>query len=321
MLKTKEKSIGILGAGAFGTALAFAYRLDFNVTLFSCFADHVTSMNRTRENKFFKGFKIPEDIVIDTTSNLDAQQYDYLFWVFPIKPTADILRTLKTSMKTTPVIICSKGLLQDLSFVSNLFQKTLASSEIGYLAGPNFAVELANGKLSLADVAAQNMKIAQVFANELSIQTFKLKATDDLIGLQISGAIKNVIAIASGIAYGLDLGENAHSALLALGISEMEKLGLSLGAKKETFYGFCGLGDLIMTASSSKSRNTSLGMELAQGKSIEGILNTSTCEGYDTVSKIVEISHKNGIRLPICETVYKILFEAQSPNTILDVFE
>ena len=168
----KRKRIGILGAGAFGTALAFVYRNKFDVTLFSSFSDHVASMRRTRNNKFLNGFTITNDIQIEKTSNLKRNSYDCLFWVFPIKPTIEILENLKPQMNGTNVIVCSKGLLPDLTFVYDLFEKNLPSSIIGYLAGANFSVELADGKISTADMASRNFQSAKTFAEEFSTENF-----------------------------------------------------------------------------------------------------------------------------------------------------
>ena len=319
--KNKEGSIGILGAGAFGTALALAYHDKFDVTLFSCFDDHVNSMRQTRVNEFFKDVKIPEDIEIGTTANFNPENFNYLFWVFPIRPTPEILKTLKGRIDKANVIVCSKGLLPDLTFICDLFQRELPLSNVGYLAGPNFAIELATGKISAADVASKNIELAKTFAQSLSTDQFRLNAIDDMVGSQIAGAIKNLVAIASGIAYGLEFGENTHAALITESLSEMKSLGLKLGAKESTFYGLCGLGDLILTASSMKSRNTTLGMEIAQGKPIDELLKVTTCEGYDTIHQIIEISRNNGIKMPICEAVYRIIFEHHPPITIADVFK
>ncbi len=318
---TKAKSVGILGAGAFGTALAFVYHAKFNVTLFSCFSEQVSSITRTRVSEFFSGFTIPDDVQIRLASDFKKYEYDYLFWALPIKPTAGILEDLKMQLDGTNVIVCSKGLFPDSSFVCDLFLKKLPSSNVGYLAGANFAAELATGKISTADLAFQNLGVAGVFAKELTTACFRLSPTSDMVGVQVSGAIKNIVAIACGIAYGLELGENAHAALITMALSEMSELGVRLGAKLETFYGFSGLGDLVLTASSAKSRNMSLGLELARGKPVDEILESSTCEGYDTLPQVITLASRNNVDLPICNVVYKIIFENYSPSIIADVIK
>ena len=316
-----KKAVGILGAGAFGTALAFVYRDKFDVTLFSCFDAHVKTMATTRVNEFFNDFSIPDNITIDLTTNVKAHRYDYLFWCFPLKPTPDILETLSPQMDSVDVVICSKGLLYDSSFIYDLFRRKLPSSNIAYLAGANFATELADGKISNADIASSDIQIANRLAKELTTNSFRLNPIDDIVGAQIAGSMKNIIAIACGIAYGLNLGDNAHATLLTRALAEMSELGIKLGAKQETFYGFCGLGDLVLTASNAKSRNTSLGIELVKGTSIQEVLRNSTCEGYDTLPQIISLANRNNVKLPICETVYKILFQNQSPSIITDVFK
>lgn len=320
-MNISKKSIGILGAGAFGTALAIAYSDKFNVTLFSCFEDHVSKMKISRINEFFKDVEIPENIDIKTTKFLGDKSFDYLLWVFPIKPTFEILKNLKSYINGTNTIICSKGLLPDSSFLYDLFEKELPYSKIGYLSGPNFAIELAQNKFSAADIAMKNIETATLFSKDLTTEFFKINPIDDFVGMQISGAIKNIIAIASGIAYGLDLGQNAHASLLSSAISEMKNLGVTLGGNAETFYGLCGLGDLILTASSQNSRNTSLGIQIANGLDIDELIktNTMTCEGYDTISQIIELGKKHKVSLPICEIVYKIIFEKHSPDSITNV--
>ena len=321
MCESVSKSIGIIGAGAFGTALSIVYHKKHNVTLFSCFDDHVNCMKESHRNEFLKDFLIPEDIEIDTTSNLQGSCYDCILWVLPIKPTPNILAALKERIYGKPIVICSKGLLHDSSFVCDLFKNELPDSQVGYLAGPNFAVDLAQNKFSMADIAFNDIQNAKLFSNILSTDTFKLNAIDDMKGAQISGAFKNVVSIACGIAYGLNLGENAHSALLTLAIAEMVNFGCSLGAKKETFYGLCGLGDLVMTASNKQSRNTSLGIAVASGKNISDCLNSTTCEGYDTIKQLIMLAMEHNIEIPICQRVYEILFDNKDPNSIVDVFK
>ncbi|MDR3031200.1 MAG: hypothetical protein LBU35_02330, partial [Holosporales bacterium] len=156
----------------------------------------------------------------------------------------------------------------------------------------------------------------------LSHKYFKLNPIDDIIGVQICGAIKNIIAIACGISSGLGIGQNTQSAILTFGLKEMKKLGERLGAKEKTFYGLCGLGDLVLTASSDLSRNRILGKRIANGEKVSVICDTkrSACEGYDTLRQVIELSKLNEIEMPICQAVFNILFTDADPKSILNAF-
>ena len=322
MFSKKIKKLGILGAGAFGTALAISYSRKFDVSLFTCFDDHVNAMKKTRKNEFLSDFFIPENVTIDNISNLKAYDPDYILWSFPVKPSISILEPIKSFIKA-PVIICSKGLLENGGFLVDTFKETLPDSVIGYMSGPTFAIDMASYKISCADIGAEKMIDAETFAADLSNDYFKLYATDDIVGMQIAGAVKNIMAIACGIASGLNLGQDTHASLLTLGLWEMKNLGVKLGGAEKTFYGFCGVGDLVLTASSETSRNMSFGTRIAEGESAESILKSTTavCEGCQTVSQIVKLARRTGVKMPICESVYKIIYEQADINSIIDVFK
>lgn len=318
----QEITVGILGAGAFGTALAISFSRDarFDVTLFSCFEEHVSSMRQSLVNEFFPNFEIPRNVEIETTKALASRRFNYLLWTFPVAPTLEILAGIARNIDGSDVTICSKGLLKNAEFLYDAFERVLPHSRVGYLAGANFAHELAAGKTAAADIAARDISIAQDFANTLSIDALRLYPTDDVIGSQICGAVKNIIAIAAGVAQGLDLGQNAHAALITKGLSEMQELGVKLGSKAETFLGICGIGDLILTASSENSRNMSLGIHIAKQHTCDrGSQENGTCEGRDTVAQVVELARRNNVRLPICETVFGILFRKLPATAIIDV--
>ncbi|MDR3031026.1 MAG: hypothetical protein LBU35_01410, partial [Holosporales bacterium] len=150
------RKIGILGAGAFGTALSISYSKDYQVSLYSGFEDHVKSMKETRRNEFFEEFQIPDNVNIDVVDNLEKNAFDYIFWGFPVKPSVEILNSLKNIINGSNIVICSKGLDNNGGFLFESFKKLLPDSKIGYLSGPNFAVELAEYKLSMADIALEN---------------------------------------------------------------------------------------------------------------------------------------------------------------------
>jgi glycerol-3-phosphate dehydrogenase (NAD(P)+) len=194
---------------------------------------------------------------------------------------------------------------------------------MGCLSGPNFAAELAEFQYSASDVAFDHIDDAIECASLLSNRYIKLIPCNDMIGIQLCGAAKNVVAIACGIVSGLGLGQNTHSALLTFAISEIRKLGLLLGALDQTFGGLCGFGDLVLTASSPDSRNMNLGRMLASGSDPTSIVNSNSVvyEGYEASRQIFELAKRNEVEMPICEAVYLILHEKGSPKFILNVFD
>jgi glycerol-3-phosphate dehydrogenase (NAD(P)+) len=316
MCLQKIKNIGVLGAGAFGTAIALSYVKNSKVSLFSCFEDHVKEMRMSKENEFLEGIKIPGEINIDTTNNIKENTFDYIFWCFPIKPSIDILNSLIHEINGANIVICSKGLDNNGEFLLDSFKNLLPNSKIGYLSGPNFAIELAKYKLSASNIALPNITDATVFSNDLSHEYFKLNPIDDVIGIQICGAVKNIIAIACGIAVGLKMGLNAQSAILTYGLEEMKKLGKKLGAQDKTFYDLCGIGDLFLTASSDISRNRMFGKSIATVQDCP--TSKSACEGYDTINQVIKLAEKNDITMPICQAVFEVLNNEASPKSILD---
>lgn len=316
------KKLAILGAGAFGTSLAISFSKKADVFLFSAFQDHVERMNAARENEFLLGFKIPNSIQIRNTETINNNEFDCVLWTFPVAPTKTLLYSLKDMIDGTDVVICSKGLQSDGTLLSDLFKSLLPKSKIGYLSGANFAHEIASGLQTLSDITFDDINIADCFAKTFSNDTFKLIPGSDLIGVQIASAFKNIMAIASGILFGINAGQNAHAAFLTIALNEIKEIGVKLGAKENTFYGHSGLGDLILTTSSDLSRNTSIGIKLAKGEKIEDILTKSNhvCEGIETIKHAICLAKQYGMQLKVTEMLHRIIFQNADPQTIMNIF-
>lgn len=322
--RTKNNlQIGIMGAGAFGTSLAVLYSQFHKVTLFSSFIEHVNSMNRDRENEFLKGYKLPENIEIKVITQLKEHNFDYIFWCFPITPSLEILKNIVDNIqRSVPIIICAKGVTSTGTFLLDEFSKFLPNNPVGIMSGPNFAVDIANLSFSAADIGFKDIKIANSTSKILTNQYMKMFPTDDVIGLQIAGAIKNIIAIACGILVGLDAGQNAVSAMLTYGLAEMMAIGEALGARRETFYGLSGVGDLMLTSSSETSRNMAFGKRLGMGESIDEIAKSQAplSEGKICVEYIQQIAQKIGVETPICDAVFNIISNKIQARFILNIF-
>jgi glycerol-3-phosphate dehydrogenase (NAD(P)+) len=313
--------IGVFGAGAFGTALAICYSDDHDVLLLSIFDEQVASISKRRESDFLPGFSIPDSVKIDLILNIPQYELDYLLWCVPTKPSVELLSNVSHLVNGIDIVICSKGFTHDGQFLNDAFAKSLPKSKIAFLSGPNFATEIAMRAQSAANIAIDNQADSNEFSSHLSVKHFKLVPICDMIGAQICGAAKNVIAIACGISAGLGLGLNAHAALMSISMMEIANLGFKIGARQETFFGLCGIGDVVLTASSCGSRNTILGKKIADGEDAASVVRSSAavCEGYDSTRHIVNLAKAHGVELPVCEAVYNILFEGGKPSLVSDI--
>lgn len=304
--------IGIIGAGAWGTALAAtAARAGRTVTLWARETEVRDSINANHENSLFlAGEKLPETVEA-TDDTAAACAADAVLIVTPAQFVRAAARQMAAYLgPATPVVICAKGIEQSsLKLMSEVVAETLHGRPIAALSGPTFAREVARGLPAAVTVACADNGVAKALIEAISTPTFRAYRSDDLVGAEIGGSVKNVLAIACGIAEGRGLGDNARAALITRGLAEIVRLGRAKGAKPETLMGLCGLGDLTLTCNAMQSRNFSLGHALGSGETLDDIMGSrnSVAEGVFSAEAVVALGRKLGVETPICSAVDSII--------------
>ena len=313
------KKIAVLGAGAWGTTLAILLAEAGNeVTLWSFEKEVTDEINKTRENKIFlPGFQIPINIKV-TNETKETKSAEIFLIVIPTQFLRSVCQTFKgiiTSDKT--IISASKGIeLNTQKLPLQIIEEELNNKNLVALSGPNLSKEIAQGLPAAAVAASNNPQLAKMTQEILMLERFRVYASSDPLGVELGGALKNVIAIAAGVVDGLGLGENAKASLIIRGMAEISRLGKAMGAKQETFMGLSGMGDLITTCSSKLSRNHCVGEQISQGKKLKDILTSmkSIAEGVATTKAAMALAKKHQVEMPVTEEIYKVLYEAKNPQ-------
>ena len=315
-------AIGVMGGGAWGTTVAkLLSDKNSNVLLWAKETQVKKDIEKTRINKTYLN-KIKLNKSLKITNHLeDLSELDILFVVIPTQYIQATLKPLKKIIKRNCILVnCAKGIdIKSTSLISEVINKTLPSNRLAIMSGPNFALEIALGKPTATLIAAQKISDAKYIANLISSKTFRPYLSNDIIGAQICGAMKNVYAIGCGIIVGKNFGENAVASVIARSFAEIKSVGKKLGAQPETLSGLSGLGDLFLTCSSKKSRNFSLGFDLAKGKKLENLLRNkkTIAEGAYTVKAIKKLGKKLRLSLPLNDAIYKILYQNKNINNTI----
>ncbi len=306
------QSVGIIGAGAWGTALAQTVRRSGrDVVIWAYEFETVEEINASHTNRVYLPGVTLDPAVKATSKPAEAAKCDVLLLVVPSLFVRQVASELAPHINGgKPVVICTKGFEEGSGqLMSDLVKEVLPGAWPAVLSGPSFASEVARGLPAALTVATEDEALGLALIQALGHKTFRLYWTDDLIGTQIGGAVKNVLAIAAGIVEGRQFGANAHAAITTRGFAELSRFGAKMGARFETLTGLSGLGDLILTCSSPQSRNMSLGQALGQGKVLAEVLGArkSVSEGVHTVKAVVSMAEKLGVEMPICQAVLAIL--------------
>ncbi|GAX87519.1 glycerol-3-phosphate dehydrogenase (NAD(P)+) [Lebetimonas natsushimae] len=285
--------ISIIGAGSWGSALYHAIKQKVE--------GEIVITSRRRRN--IEGF-------VDIEKALESE---YIVIAIAAQAIKNFLK--KYNLKDKKVLVASKGIDKDeLKFLNEIFEEYVSINDLAFLSGPSFAKEVKENKPTALVIASKNMELAKKFKTFFP-KFIKIYIDDDVEGIEVAGAYKNVIAIAAGICEGLNLGANAKAALISRGLVEIDRFGEFFGAKKDTFLDVAGAGDLFLTANSTMSRNYRVGINLAKGKVLDDILNElgEVAEGVYTTEAIYKLSQKNNIYTPIATEVYKILYTGKKP--------
>ncbi|MCQ2914401.1 MAG: NAD(P)-dependent glycerol-3-phosphate dehydrogenase [Alphaproteobacteria bacterium] len=317
------KKIAVLGAGAWGTALAHVCAKNVEqVKFWARETELVNEFNKTHINSvYLPDVKVDDNIVATSDLKEAIKDVDAVLLVIPAQFLRSTLLPVKDFWRDDlPTIICAKGIEQKTGkLMSETIQEIIPNALLAVLSGPTFAEEVAMDKPTALTLACKDEKIGKELMNVLSSKTFRPYFTTDIIGVQVGGAVKNVMAIAAGIVAGKKLGDNAHAALITRGLAEINRLAISLGANPITLMGLAGIGDLVLTANSTQSRNFTVGLELGKGKSLSEILDgkKSVAEGVYTASAVLEKAKTMNIEMPICEALSKIMNDNEKVDDII----
>ncbi|WKX26558.1 NAD(P)H-dependent glycerol-3-phosphate dehydrogenase [Tatumella ptyseos] len=312
----REASVSVLGAGSYGTALAITLaRNGYPVVLWGHNPHHIARLSEQRCNaEFLSDVPFPDNLVLTSQLNEAVTQSRDLLIVVPSHVFGEVLKQIAPMLlPDTRIVWATKGLEVETGRLLEDVAREILGPDIplAVISGPTFAKELAAGMPTAIALASKNAQFATDLQTKLHCgKSFRVYSNNDMTGVQLGGAVKNVIAIGAGMSDGMGFGANARTALITRGLAEMSRLGLALGAQAETFTGMAGLGDLVLTCTDNQSRNRRFGMLLGQGKSVEDAQETisQVVEGYRNTKEVYLLAASVGVEMPIVEQIYQVLY-------------
>lgn len=318
------KNIAIIGSGSWGVTLGVHLASKgHNVKIWSFSKEEKDLINNEKKCKFIPDLILPDGIYCSNDYKEVIEGTDLILQVTPSKFTRNIVKDFKEFIdcEKQPIIICSKGIEKETSkTLDEVILDELPNAKVGALSGPSHAEEVALGIPTVLVIASKHQEILDLVQETFMNEKMRIYTSYDIKGVELGGALKNIIAFCAGIAAGIGCGDNTFAALITRGLTEIRKLGVAMGGQKETFYGLSGLGDLIVTCLSEHSRNRKAGKLIAQGKSIEETKREvgMTIESIDNIEVAKKLSEDYKIEMPIVENVYDVLYNNLEPNIALE---
>ena len=316
------KNIAIIGSGSWGIALAIHLaNNENNVKVWSFTQEETDLINKERKCKFLPNAKLPENIYCTLSFEEALKDTDFILHVTPSKFTREIFKQYKQYVGNKPIIICSKGFEKEsLKTLDEVIKEEMPEARIGVLSGPSHAEEVSIAIPTVLVIASKDEEIKKQIQDTFMGPNMRIYTSNDVKGVELGGALKNIIAFCAGVAAGIGLGDNTFAALVTRGLSELTRLGVALGGEKETFYGLSGLGDLIVTCLSEHSRNRRAGKLIGQGKTLEEAKKEvgMVIESIDNIDVAYALGKKYNVEMPIIETSYNVIYNKLNPKTAVN---
>lgn len=319
------KQIAIIGSGSWGVALAIHLAKNGNmVKIWSFSEEEANLLNNEKKCKFLPQAVIPDNIECRNSFEEVINGADIILHVTPSKFTRDTVKQYKqyVDVKNQPIVVCSKGIEKETALtLDEVIKQEIPDARVGALSGPSHAEEVSMGIPTVLVIASNDEEIKEIIQDAFMNELIRIYTSNDVKGVELGGALKNIIAFCAGVAAGLGFGDNTYAALITRGLVEIRKLGMALGGEKDTFYGLTGLGDLIVTCLSEHSRNRKAGKLIGQGKTIEETRKEvgMTIESIDNIEVAKSLADKLNLELPILNTVYDVLYNNLNPKDAVNI--